>query len=74
MRVRVDAALCNAHGLCQLASPAVFAVNPETGFNEAGEFQVPDSSAAAARAGANACPEGAITLVLPPRSAGSGSH
>jgi ferredoxin len=62
VRVQVDGTVCNGHGLCQVMSPSVFTVNPETGFNEAGEFEIPDELAAAARSGANACPERAIVL------------
>jgi ferredoxin len=43
----------------------VFEVNSSTGFNEAGEFQAPEAVRASALAGANACPEHAITVLTP---------
>ncbi|MET9352433.1 ferredoxin [Streptomyces sp. NPDC006617] len=62
VHIRVDLDRCNGHGLCQTVSPGVYEVNPDTSFNEAGEFDVPDGLRLAARSGANACPEGAIAL------------
>ncbi|MFE0455854.1 ferredoxin [Streptomyces sp. NPDC058914] len=66
VHIRVDRTRCNGHGLCETVSPGVYEVNPDTSFNEAGEFDVADVLRAAARNGANACPEGAITVVEKP--------
>ncbi|WP_433261683.1 ferredoxin [Actinosynnema sp. CS-041913] len=61
VHVRVDADRCNGHGLCQLTAPRVFEVNPATGFNEAGEFDVAEGLREAVVTGVRACPEQAIT-------------
>jgi ferredoxin len=63
VRIEVDEAACNGHGLCQVVSPEVYEVNPETAKNEAGRFEVAPELRPAARNGANACPEHAITII-----------
>jgi len=63
MKVRVDEQMCNGHGLCEMVAPEVYRVNPGSGFNEAGEYEVAPSLLALARDGANACPEHAIALL-----------
>ncbi|MFD0344527.1 ferredoxin [Streptomyces sp. NPDC127117] len=62
MKVRVDPELCMGHTMCQARAAEVFTLS-EDGFNEMGEFDVPDGLAAAVRRGAVACPERAITIL-----------
>lgn len=59
----MDGSLCNGHGLCQVMSPAVYKINPDSGMNEAGSFEVADELRPAAQNGASACPERAIALL-----------
>lgn len=61
--IRVDESACNGHGLCQVMSPAVYEVNPDTAKNEGGRFEVSAALRSAALNGANACPERAITVL-----------
>jgi ferredoxin len=64
MRISVDAEQCNGHGRCYTISPDVYAPDDE-GFcaGRGRSRQIPAGSEAAARAGAQACPEGAITIM-----------
>lgn len=64
MRISVDAEHCNGHGRCYTVSPGVFAPDDE-GYcaGRGGSREIPAGSEAAARAGAQACPEGAITII-----------
>jgi ferredoxin len=63
MRISVDAGQCIGHGRCYTVSPEVFAPDDE-GYcaGRGSSADVPAGREAAARAGAQACPEGAITL------------
>jgi ferredoxin len=64
MRISVDADQCNGHGRCNAVSPAVFEPDDEgycAGRGD-GSREVAAGLEAAARAGALACPEGAITI------------
>ena len=65
MRYMVDEALCSAHGQCFAAAPQLFSPDDD-GFNsDAGNgwIQVAPESEAAARRGAEACPESAIRVI-----------
>ncbi|MEU4475948.1 ferredoxin [Micromonospora sp. NPDC023888] len=64
MRVRVDADLCQGHGMCAALAPEVYRVNEESGFNQMGEFEAPDDAHVAVERGAAACPEQAIALLV----------
>ncbi|NGO72958.1 ferredoxin [Streptomyces boncukensis] len=61
MRVRVDAGRCMGHAMCESLAGEVYEVTDD-GFNEMGEFEVPEELRAVAVRGASACPEGAIAL------------
>lgn len=64
MRYLVDEALCCGHGRCAVVAPAVFALDEDEGVNAVlGTFvDVPPEQEAAAKAGANACPDAAIRI------------
>ncbi|MFG7940493.1 ferredoxin [Streptomyces cacaoi] len=62
MRVRIDAAACMGHAQCEARSPELFQV-ADSGYNEMGEVEVPPGLEEAARLGAAACPERAITVL-----------
>lgn len=64
MRFLVDRALCSGHGQCAAFAPEVYELDDD-GFNaDAGSsVDVPDEKLAAARTGADMCPESAITLL-----------
>jgi len=64
MRISVDAEQCNGHGRCYTISPDVYAPDDE-GFcaGRGRSREIPAGLEAAARAGAQACPEGAITIM-----------
>jgi ferredoxin len=68
MKVRVDPELCMGHTMCEARAAAVFRLS-EDGFNEMGEFEVPDELAATVRQGVVACPERAITILDGPDTA-----
>ncbi|AYJ51265.1 ferredoxin [Rhodococcus sp. P1Y] len=62
MNVSVDEFQCQGHGLCQMTSPQVFALRDEDGHAYVlPEGQEPDH-AGEARAGADSCPERAISV------------
>lgn len=63
MRVRVDADLCQGHGMCAAMAPDIYQVDDESGFNVMGEFVVPDTHLDAVERGAEACPERAIAVL-----------
>lgn len=62
MRVRVDADQCQGHGLCQMTSPEVFALRDEDGHSYVRHEEIGSDLAEAARNGAEACPERAISV------------
>jgi ferredoxin len=62
MKIIVDTDLCSGHGRCAAVSSGVFTLD-DTGFNEIREMEVGPDDEAAARTGANNCPERAITIV-----------
>jgi ferredoxin len=64
MRISVDAGQCTGHGRCYTVSPEVFAPDDD-GFcaDRGGTREVPAGFEAAVVAGAQACPERAITIM-----------
>jgi ferredoxin len=63
VKVRVDADQCMGHGMCKALVPEVFEVDAESGFNEMGEFEVPNGQRAAVERGVSGCPERAISII-----------
>lgn len=63
MKVKVDGALCTGHGRCYSLAPDVFEPDEE-GYSAVRDemIDVPDGEEDAARTGAHACPERAITV------------
>lgn len=64
MRIYVDESLCSGHGRCYTVAPEVFSADDD-GFSlqRGQEFDVASDKEAMARAGAAACPEGAIKII-----------
>jgi len=62
MRIIVDHAACSGHGRCTAVAPVVYQLD-ENGYNTMPETEVPAHLEAAARVGANNCPERAISIV-----------
>jgi ferredoxin len=61
MRAVVDGARCTGHARCNAAAPEVFALD-DLGYALPGEVAVSADTEPAARRGALACPERAITI------------
>ena len=61
MKVIVDSEMCQGHGRCNALAPEVFPLD-EVGYCAITELDVPPELEAAARTGAGACPERAITI------------
>jgi ferredoxin len=62
MKVTVDRSLCSGHARCHATSPEVFDID-DIGYVVVDDTTVvPAGLEAAAREGANACPERAITI------------
>lgn len=64
MRVDVDTGKCQGHARCSAVAPQVYELD-DLGYVQPMEHQVAAGMAAAARAGAAACPERALTVVEP---------
>ncbi|CAB4365479.1 MAG: ferredoxin [Actinobacteria bacterium] len=62
MKIIVDNDSCSGHGRCAALAPSVYVLD-DRGYNAMNETQVSPENEAAARVGANNCPERAITLV-----------
>lgn len=64
MRITIDETLCSGHGRCYSLAPDVFSPD-EDGFSlHRGQvIEVAPANEESARAGINACPEGAIKIV-----------
>ena len=63
MKITVDEARCSGHGRCYDVSPEVYTSDDEGYCAQKGQtFTVGDDLADAARMGAAACPEAAITV------------
>jgi ferredoxin len=61
VRVRIDKELCAGHGRCYALAPEVFDYDEE-GFSLLKQEAIAPDLEAAARRGARACPEGAVTV------------
>jgi ferredoxin len=61
MRIHIDRNLCSGHGRCFSLAPEVFDYDDE-GFSVLKHQTIAPELKAAARHGANACPEGAIVI------------
>jgi len=64
MKAKIDGNLCSGHGRCEVMAPAVYTLD-DNGYNaERGKtIQIKPGMEAAARTGAESCPERAITLI-----------
>jgi ferredoxin len=62
MKIVVDAQACTGHARCIAYGPEVFVLDDE-GYNKTNIDDVPPELFEQARAGAEACPERAITIV-----------
>ena len=62
MRIIVDHDICTGHGRCAAVAPSVYTLD-DSGFTAITELEVGPDDEAAARAGANNCPERAISIV-----------
>ena len=62
MRVRVDPEVCQGHGVCRMSAPELFHLRVEDGQAYVDSEEVPAGMEAAARLGADSCPERAITV------------
>ena len=65
MRVRVDRARCQGHARCWAEAGTVYLLDPD-GYSAVDEVTVPPALEEAARRGAGACPERAITITEGP--------
>jgi ferredoxin len=61
MRVKIDADLCQGHGMCRLACPAVFGLNDEDGHAFLIQEDVPAALEDSVGRAISSCPEQAIT-------------
>jgi ferredoxin len=63
MRVRVDAAVCQGHTLCNFAAPGVFHLRDDDGHAYVEDENVPAGMEEAVRRAIDGCPERAICVV-----------
>jgi ferredoxin len=61
MKIEVNSALCSGHARCNAAAPDIYELD-ENGFCAVTVLEVRPDQEAAARDGAGACPERAITI------------
>jgi len=61
-QVRVDTDSCEGFGACQAAAPQLFRLDPETGLNVTGTFQIAADQADSAIRAAASCPERVIAV------------
>jgi len=61
MKAVIDLSKCSGHARCYATDPELFQID-DSGYALRPEFEVPAGSEAAAREGADACPERAITV------------
>ena len=61
MKIAVDPKLCSGHAQCNAHAPDVYELD-DSGYCLIREAEVPPALEDQARAGASACPEGAITI------------
>jgi ferredoxin len=62
VKIVADREKCTGHARCFATAPEVYVLDDD-GYNVTGERDVPAGLEAIAREGAEACPEGAITVV-----------
>ncbi len=62
MKVVVDVEKCTGHARCNVSAPAFYELDND-GYNVIREREVAPGEEAAAREGAAACPERAITII-----------
>jgi ferredoxin len=63
MKIIVNREACSGHGRCHAVAPEVYTLDDD-GYNAAdGEFEVAEHLHAAARLGADNCPERCITII-----------
>jgi ferredoxin len=61
MKVKVDANRCSGHAQCNAVGPDFYTLD-DRGYNSITEAEVPPGLEGQAKAGADACPEQAITI------------
>lgn len=61
MKIIIDTKLCSGHARCAAAAPGVFELD-DNGYAVPFDGQVPAGAEEAAREGATACPERAVTV------------
>ena len=69
VKVRVDPDICQGHTLCAMAAPDLFALSDEDGHATAVSGEVPVEQEEAALTAARSCPEQAVVLSVPTRTA-----
>lgn len=62
MKIKVNKDICSGHARCMTVAPEVFELD-DFGYNRMDDTVVPPEKEAAARRGAAACPEKAISIV-----------
>ena len=63
MRIHVDDKLCTGQGRCYAIAPTMYTPDDDGYCAQRGEeFEAPATAAAAAHAGADACPQAAISV------------
>jgi ferredoxin len=62
VKIVVDRDKCTGHARCYATAPQIYTLDEE-GYNSLDSLDVPTEHEAAAREGAEACPEGAISIV-----------
>jgi ferredoxin len=67
MRVRVDAARCQGHTLCNRVAPEIFKLRPEDGHSVVENPEVPIGLEEKVRRAAMGCPEDAIVIERSPK-------
>ena len=63
MKIQIDKARCEGHAQCNLWAPEVYPIDAEGYVDVDGDLDIPPGQERAARDGAGACPERAITLL-----------
>lgn len=61
-QVVVDSDCCEGFGACTASAPQLFQLDPDTGLNVSGTFEIPAEQADHAIRAAAACPECAISV------------
>lgn len=62
MRVQVNADRCQGHGVCHMSAPDIFQLRDEDGHSYVLSEEIRPEDEAAARLGADSCPERAIEV------------